>query len=62
MPNSDAVQALTRWQDSGGTWRILAQTDTHVTVALLTCTEEEVDRVIWPRDPDLSALLAAGPA
>ncbi|GAA0457128.1 hypothetical protein Aca07nite_51080 [Actinoplanes capillaceus] len=58
MPDSEAVQVLTRWQDSGGTWRVLVRSDTHVTVALLTCTEEEVERCTWPSDPRLLALLS----
>ncbi|GGN85722.1 hypothetical protein GCM10010112_66460 [Actinoplanes lobatus] len=56
--DSEAVQVLTRWQDSGGTWRVLVRSDTHVTVALLTCTEEEVERCTWPSDPRLLALIS----
>ncbi|WP_378029018.1 TetR/AcrR family transcriptional regulator [Actinoplanes sp. GCM10030250] len=59
---SPAVEVVRRWLDSGGFCRVVARGDTWVTVALLTCTEEEADRVTWPADPELLAFLASADA
>ena len=41
----DYVAELTRWVDAGATWRVVAQTRSGVTIALLRCDGgEEVDR------------------
>ncbi len=50
---SEALDRLRRWEDSGGTWRIVAGNGDAVDVALLTCDAgEEMDR-IRSREPDL---------
>ena len=42
----DLVEALRRWEDSGGVWRVVAASATRVTVALLRCDGgEEVERL-----------------
>jgi hypothetical protein len=41
----DYVAELTRWQESGATWQVVARTRQGVTVALMRCDGgEEVDR------------------
>ena len=41
----DYVAELTRWQESGATWQVVARTRHGVTVALMRCDGgEEVDR------------------
>jgi hypothetical protein len=41
----DYVAELTRWQDAGATWQVVARTSRGVTIALLRCDGgEEVDR------------------
>jgi hypothetical protein len=43
---TDLVSALVRWQQSGGTWRVVGRRPDRVTVALLRCDGgEEVDRL-----------------
>ncbi|WP_328471200.1 hypothetical protein OHA21_06625 [Actinoplanes sp. NBC_00393] len=58
MATPEPVTVLQRWADSGGTWQVLARGPATVTVALLTCTGEEADRVSWPTDPVLDAYLS----
>ncbi|WP_026876349.1 hypothetical protein [Jiangella gansuensis] len=54
----DVVDALTRWQDAGGMWRVVAHTSSGTVVALCRCDGgEEVDRVT-SADPELTAFLA----
>ncbi len=54
----EAVAALRRWEDLGGTWEVLTRTPTRVTVALCRCDGgEEVDR-LTSGDPDLLRFLA----
>jgi hypothetical protein len=44
--NPDLVPILTRWQDAGGIWRVVARSGDEVTVALCRCDGgEEVDRL-----------------
>ncbi len=58
VTRSDAVEALQRWQDCGGVWRVVARSAAGVTVALCRCDAgEEVDR-ITSHDPALPAFLA----
>jgi hypothetical protein len=43
--NVDRVAELTRWQDSGAVWQIIARKADSVTVALMRCDGgEEMDR------------------
>lgn len=58
MATEDPVGVLRRWTDGGGTWRVLARTETTVLVALLTCTGEEMERVSWAAGPELDSYLA----
>lgn len=58
---SDQVKALRRWQDAGGTWRVVARsagrTPERVTVSLCRCDGgEEVDR-FTSTDPELLRFL-----
>ncbi|WP_319457358.1 MULTISPECIES: hypothetical protein [unclassified Mycobacterium] len=53
----DYVAELTRWEDSGATWQVVAQTQRGVTVALMRCDGgEEVDR-FTSNDPQLLAFV-----
>jgi hypothetical protein len=50
---SEALDRLRRWEDSGGTWRIVVEAGDAVDISLLTCDAgEEMDR-IRSTDPDL---------
>lgn len=56
--SAQLIDALTRWHDSGGVWRVLTRHPTRVTVALLRCDAgEEVDR-ITSGNPDWLAYLS----
>ncbi|SDS01716.1 hypothetical protein [Microlunatus soli] len=56
-PRTSAVDQVRRWQDLGGTWRVLARRHGQVTVSLCRCDAgEEVDR-LTTADPDLIAFL-----
>ena len=49
MPHPDTesedLLRLTRWEDAGGTWEVLASRDGRMTIALRRCDGgEEVDR------------------
>jgi hypothetical protein len=56
----DYVAELTRWVDAGATWRVAAQTDSGVTIALLRCDGgEEVDR-FTSTDPALLEFVQRG--
>ena len=53
----DYVAELTRWEDSGATWQVVARTPRGVTVALLRCDGgEEVDR-FTSNEPQLLAFV-----
>lgn len=53
----DPVGVVTRWEDAGGEWRVVARTATTVTVALCRCDGgEEVDR-FTSADPALLTFL-----
>jgi len=56
----DYVAELTRWQESGATWQVVARTRRGVTVALMRCDGgEEVDR-FTSSDPRLLAFVDPG--
>ncbi|PZF81148.1 hypothetical protein [Jiangella anatolica] len=56
--SDDPVGVLTRWEDAGGEWRVVARTAGAVTVALCRCDGgEEVDR-FTSADPALLEFLA----
>jgi hypothetical protein len=53
--SGDALGALRRWEDFGGTWRVLPGESTVLTVSLCRCDGgEEVDR-LQSADPALAA-------
>ncbi|MBQ9056109.1 hypothetical protein [Rhodococcus sp. (in: high G+C Gram-positive bacteria)] len=53
MTEEQPVETLSRWSDSGATWRVLRRTSTSITVSLRRCDGgEEVER-LTPSDPDL---------
>lgn len=53
----DPVVILTRWEDFGGTWRVLNRTGDRVTIALCRCDGgEQVEQLTSDR-PDLLAWL-----
>lgn len=54
---SEDLLRLTRWEDAGGTWEVLALRDGRVTIALCRCDGgEEADR-FTSADPALIAHL-----
>jgi hypothetical protein len=54
----DYVAELTRWENSGAVWEIVADTPRGVTIALLRCDGgEEVDR-FTSDDPQLRRFVA----
>ena len=56
----DYVAELTRWQESGATWQVVARTRQGVTVALMRCDGgEEVDR-FTSSDPRLLEFVDQG--
>jgi hypothetical protein len=56
---TDLVDALTRWEASGGHWRVLADADAQITLGLYTCDGgEEMERVTGEPDPAVRAFLA----
>ena len=43
---TDDLDRLRRWEDAGGTWKVLSRTSADVVIALRTCDAgEEVDRL-----------------
>lgn len=53
----ELVDALIRWEASGGVWRVLARGPSGVSVALLRCDAgEEVDRIASDRTDWLAYL------
>ena len=53
---------LQRWEDAGGTWRVVSRDDGEATIALLTCDgATEMDRIV-SRDPAVLDLIERGPA
>jgi len=57
MTAADAIAALTRWQEFGGTWRLLDVTGTRATFSLRRCDGGEEQERITGDDPDLLAWL-----
>jgi hypothetical protein len=56
----DYVAELTRWQESGATWQVIARTRRGVAVALMRCDGgEEVDR-FTSSDPRLLEFVDQG--
>ncbi|OYD67167.1 hypothetical protein [Rhodococcus sp. OK302] len=53
MAEENDRETLSRWADSGATWRVLQRTPTSITVSLCRCDGgEEMDR-LTSTDPDL---------
>lgn len=57
-PPGGIVDVLTRWEDSGGQWRILKSSDRFVTAGLLSCAGDEMSRVTSERTAVLTSFLA----
>jgi len=56
------IEVLTRWEDHGAVWRVVALSDRKALVDLCTCHGEPVDR-LQSDDPKLIAWLRArGPS
>jgi hypothetical protein len=55
----DPLEALRRWQDSGGTWRVVARGAGGLDIVLLTCTGDEEMGRITSADPELAAFVGA---
>ncbi len=56
------IEVLTRWEDHGAVWRVVALSDRKALVDLCTCHGEPVDR-LQSDDPELIAWLRArGPS
>jgi hypothetical protein len=56
-PVSPQLAALLRWEEHGAAWRVVARTDTTVTVSMRTCDGgTEVDR-LTSDDPGLVAFV-----
>lgn len=54
----DLVGRLSRWETSGGHWRILRETDDWLTVGLYTCDGgEEMGRASGARTAELTTFL-----
>lgn len=55
MTEDQPVETLSRWSDSGATWRVLRRAPTSITISLRRCDGgEEVGR-LTSSDPDLLA-------
>ncbi len=56
----DVLEQVRRWEDSGGTWRVLVHTPERLELELLTCDGGEVMQQLSsvPPAPDLEAHLA----
>ena len=56
----DVLGQLRRWEESGGTWRVLVRTPARLELELLTCDGGEVMQQLSsvPPAPDLEAYLA----
>lgn len=51
----DPLETLRRWEESGGTWRLLHSHDEGVFLELLTCSGGEVMGHVRTDDPDVLA-------
>lgn len=46
---TDVIEELTRWEDAGGTWRVLGRSGDDLTVGLFTCDGgDEMSRLVAP--------------
>jgi hypothetical protein len=52
------VDVVTRWEDHGAEWRVVALSDDHVEIDLCTCYGEPVER-LDSRDRELIDFVAA---
>ncbi|WP_019200672.1 hypothetical protein [Tsukamurella sp. 1534] len=52
------LEQLRRWEDSGGTWRVLRADGDRVSVALMRCDGGEIADRLDSDDPELRAYLA----
>ncbi len=57
-PPGGIVEVLSRWEDSGGQWRILKMSDQWVTAGLFSCAGDEMSRVTSERTTTLAHYLA----
>jgi hypothetical protein len=58
-PSSNPVEILRRWEDFGGSWRVVADAGPALTISLCRCDGgEEVDR-LQSDDPVLAAFVGA---
>lgn len=56
-PPGGIVDVLTRWEDSGGQWRILKSSERWVTAGLFSCAGDEMSRVTSERTAMLTKFL-----
>jgi hypothetical protein len=52
---SDDLDALLRWERSGGTWRVVGRRPGWVHLALLTCDGGDQMAVLSTQEPDVRA-------
>ncbi|KAA1424328.1 hypothetical protein [Nocardioides antri] len=52
-PSADVPEVLSRWEATGGSWRVVGRSAERVTVALCSCEDQEMDRV-EVTDPDFA--------
>jgi hypothetical protein len=57
---SSDLDQLRRWEDGGGTWRVLALTSDHVEIALFTCSGGEEMARLRSSDPALLDYVRTG--
>jgi hypothetical protein len=53
----DALGVLLRWEEFGGTWRVLSSDSTLLTVSLCRCDGGEEVEQLRSRDPALAAFV-----
>lgn len=59
---TDPLGDLLRWEEAGGSWRVLTRGGGDVTVSLCRCDGgEEVDRIV-SADPELAVYVTARPS
>ena len=58
-PTTDLRQVLSRWEATGGSWRVVGRSAERVTVALCSCEGQEMDRVDVT-DPDVVRRIEGG--
>lgn len=56
-PPGDLVAMLSRWETRGGYWRVVDETETWLTVGLMSCDDQEMSRVTGSRTAVLTAFL-----